>query len=67
MYAALAFLCQDRIRSQTTALAQQYADRWRASISLCRVPFVDQGQLSGWFADEVQIVAQVVPNIEGDA
>jgi hypothetical protein len=53
--------------TEALGLAQQYADRWHASVSLCRVPFVDQGQLSGWFADEVEIVAQVVPNIEGDA
>jgi hypothetical protein len=53
--------------TEALALAQQYADRWHASVSLCRVPFVDQGQLSGWFADEVEIVAQVVPNIEGNA
>ena len=45
-------------------LAQTYADRWSAPVSLCRVPFVDHGQISGWFADEVEIVAQVVPTIE---
>ena len=49
------------------ALAQQYADRWHAPVSLCRVPFVDQGQLSGWFADEVEIVSQLVPTIEDRA
>ena len=50
--------------TQALALAQQYADRWHASVSLCRVPFVDQGHLAGWFADEVEIVAQLVPTIE---
>jgi hypothetical protein len=46
------------------ALAQKYANRWRALVSLCRVPFVDRGQLVGWFVDEVEIVAQLVPAIE---
>jgi hypothetical protein len=46
------------------ALAQKYANHWRASVSLCRVPFVDRGQLVGWFVDEVEIVVQLVPTIE---
>jgi hypothetical protein len=46
------------------ALAQKYANRWRALVSLCRVPFVDRCQLVGWFVDEVEIVAQLVPTIE---
>jgi hypothetical protein len=46
------------------ALAQKYANRWRASVSLCRVPFVDPGHLVGWFVDEVEIIAQLVPTIE---
>ena len=49
------------------ALAQKYANRWRALVSLCRVPFVDQGHPNPWFDDEVQIVAQLVPTIEGRA
>ena len=53
--------------TEALALAQQYADRWHASVTLCRVPFVDRGHLSGWFADEVEIVAQLVPTIEGRA
>ena len=51
--------------AEALALAQQYADRWQATVSLCRVPFVDQGQISGWWADEIETVTQVVPTIEG--
>ena len=29
--------------TEALALAQQYADRWGAPVSLCRVPFVDHG------------------------
>ena len=29
--------------TEALALAQQYADRWRAPVSLCRVPFLGQG------------------------
>ncbi len=53
--------------TEALALAQQHADRWHASVSLCRVPFAHHGSPSPWFADEVQIVAQVVPTIEGRA
>ena len=53
--------------TEALALAQQYADRWDAPVSLCRVPFVDHGHPNPWFDDEVQIVAQLVPTIEGRA
>jgi len=53
--------------TEALALAQQYADRWRAPVNLCRVPFVEHGPPNPWFADEVEIVAQVVPTIEGRA
>ena len=53
--------------TQALALAQQCADRWHAAVSLCRVPFVDQGQLSGWFTAEIETVSQLVPTIEGSA
>jgi hypothetical protein len=32
--------------TEALGFAQQYADRWHASVSLCRVPFVDQGQVA---------------------
>jgi len=53
--------------TEALARAQQYADRWHTAVSLCRVPFVDHGPPIPWFADEVEIVAQVVPTIEGRA
>ena len=53
--------------TEALALAQEYADRWQAPVSLCRVPFVERGNPNLWFADEVEIVAEVVPMIEGRA
>ena len=53
--------------TEALALAQEYADRWHAPVSLCRVPFVDHGRPNPWFADEVEIVAEVAPTIEGRA
>jgi len=53
--------------TQALALAQQCADRWHAAVSLCRVPFVEPGPPIPWFADEVEIVTQVVPTIEARA
>ena len=49
--------------TEALALAQRYADRWDAPVSLCRVPLADHGSPNPWFDDEVQIVAQLVPTI----
>jgi hypothetical protein len=42
-------------------LARHYADLWRRSVKLCRVPFVHIGS-EPWAEDQMQFISRVEPD-----
>jgi len=47
-------------------LAQSYADRWRHTVALCRVPFVHT-ESEAWADNQVEVICHLPPTREARA
>ena len=43
-------------------IAQHWADLWRATVNLVRVPYVDTNGSAHWRKDEVHFIQQIPPS-----
>lgn len=55
----------EQAKADALALAQAYADRWRCTVSLCRVPF-ENTTSDPWPADQVEVARQLHPAREAN-